>query len=85
MELLQREGATLDYADPFTPSIEIGGRTYAAVAVTRERLQQCDAAVILTAHSAFDYNSIAGHAPFVFDTRNGTRHVQGNKVNVVLL
>jgi UDP-N-acetyl-D-glucosamine dehydrogenase len=85
MELLQREGATLDYADPFTPSIELEGHAYAAVAVTRERLQQCDAAVILTAHSTFDYNNIVGHAPLVFDTRNGTRQVQGSKVNVVLL
>jgi UDP-N-acetyl-D-glucosamine dehydrogenase len=85
MELLQREGATLDYADPFTPSVEIEGRAYAAKEVTRERLQQCDAAVILTAHSAFDYDGIVRHAPLVFDTRNGTRNVQGGKANVVVL
>jgi UDP-N-acetyl-D-glucosamine dehydrogenase len=85
MELLQREGATLDYADPFTPSVEIEGRAYAAKEVTRERLQQCDAAVILTAHSAFDYDGIVRHAPLVFDTRNGTRNVQGSKANVAVL
>lgn len=85
MELLQREGAVLDYADPFTPSVEIEGRAYAAVEVTRERLQQCDGALILTAHSAFDYDRIVQYAPLVFDTRNGTRHVKGSKVNVVAL
>jgi UDP-N-acetyl-D-glucosamine dehydrogenase len=85
MELLQREGAALEYADPFTPSVEIEGRGYAAVEVTPERLQRCDCALILTAHSAFGYEQIVRHAPLVFDTRNGTRNVTGSKTNVVLL
>jgi UDP-N-acetyl-D-glucosamine dehydrogenase len=53
--------------------------------VTAERLAQSDCALILTAHSAFDYESIVRHAPLVFDTRNGTRHVVHRKENVVLL
>ena len=85
MELLQQEGTTLAYADPYTPAVEVGGRSYAAVPVTAERLAQSDCALILTAHSAFDYESIVRHAPLVFDTRNGTRHVTGSKANVVLL
>jgi UDP-N-acetyl-D-glucosamine dehydrogenase len=85
MELLQREGAALEYADPFTPSVEIEGRGHAAVEVTPERLQRCDCALILTAHSAFGYEQIVRHAPLVFDTRNGTRNVTGSKTNVVLL
>jgi UDP-N-acetyl-D-glucosamine dehydrogenase len=85
MELLQREGATLDYADPFTPSVEIEGRAYAAVEVTPELLHRCDCALILTAHSSFWYDGIVQHAPLVFDTRNGTRNVKGSKPNVVLL
>ena len=85
MELLQREKAKLVYADPFTPSVEIEGRSYAAVEVTDERLRRCACAVILTAHSAFDYERIVKLAPVVFDTRNGTRNVKGKKDNVVLL
>ncbi len=85
MELLQREKAKLVYADPFTPSVEIGGRSYAAVEVTDERLRRCACAAILTAHSAFDYERIVKLAPVVFDTRNGTRNVKGKKDNVVLL
>ncbi|TAJ08509.1 MAG: nucleotide sugar dehydrogenase [Nitrospirae bacterium] len=85
MELLQREKAKLVYADPFTPSVEIEGRSYSAVEVTDAQLRRCACAVILTAHSAFDYERIVKLAPVVFDTRNGTKHVTGKKDNVVLL
>jgi UDP-N-acetyl-D-glucosamine dehydrogenase len=85
MELLQREGAALTYADPYAPDMDIDARSYTAVEVTAERLAQCDCALILTAHSAFDYEQIVRHAPAVFDTRNGTRRVQGKKDHVVLL
>ena len=85
MELLQREGAALTYADPYAPEMDIEARAYAAAEVTAELLAQCDCALILTAHSAFDYEQIVRHAPVVFDTRNGTRLVQGKKDHVVLL
>lgn len=85
MELLQREGARLAYADPFTPSVTIDGRTCEAVPVTDERLQRCACALILTAHSAFDYERIVRHAKLVFDTRNGTKHVTAGRDRIVLL
>jgi UDP-N-acetyl-D-glucosamine dehydrogenase len=85
MELLQREGAALAYADPYAPDMDIEARSYKAVGVTPERLAQCDCVLILTAHSAFDYEQVVRHAPVVFDTRNGTRRVQGKKDHVVLL
>jgi UDP-N-acetyl-D-glucosamine dehydrogenase len=85
MELLQREGADLSYADPFTPSVELEGRSYAPVELTEERLSQSACTLILTAHSAFDYEKIVRHSPLVFDTRNGTRHVKGDKSKVALL
>ena len=85
MELLQREGAHLTYVDPFTPTLELEGRSYAAVPLTGTLLAQNDCTLILTAHSAFDYDLIVRHAPLVFDTRNGTRNVTGRKQNVVVL
>lgn len=85
MELLQREGAALTYADPYTPAMDVGTRSYAAVEATAERLAQCDCALILTAHSAFDYEAIVRHAPLVYDTRHGTKTVRGKKDHVVLL
>ncbi len=85
MELLQQEGAHLSYADPFALSIVLDGRSYRAVEVTERVLAKTHCALILTAHSAFDYELIARAAPLVFDTRNGTRHVKVNKDKVVLL
>jgi len=55
------------------------------VEVTEERLTRSAAALILTAHSAFDYDRIVRSSRLVFDTRNATRQVQGNKSHVFLL
>jgi UDP-N-acetyl-D-glucosamine dehydrogenase len=85
MELLQKEGACLSYADPFTPSVVIDGKQYKAVDVSSEELARCDCALILTAHSAFNYDLIVQQAPLVFDTRYGTRQIQSPAKNVVLL
>ncbi|MGH7254622.1 MAG: UDP binding domain-containing protein, partial [Nitrospirales bacterium] len=85
MELLQREGAVLTYADPFAPVIEAAGRRYEAVHLTEDRLSRADGVVVLTAHSAFDYELIVRVAKLVFDTRNGTKQVAGRRDNVVYL
>ncbi len=85
MELLQKEGASLTYSDPFTPSLLIGSRQYKAIEVTPEQLAHCDCVLILTAHSTFDYEMVVQQAPVVFDTRNGTRGVKGEKAHVFLL
>ena len=85
MELLQHEGADLSYADPFVPGVTLDGHSYKAVELTKEQLQQSDCALLLTAHSAFDYEMVTSHAPVVFDTRNGTKNVKGNRERIVLL
>ena len=85
MELLQNENAKLCYSDPFAPSICVGDQQYKSQDLTPELLSGSACALILTAHSAFDYDMIVKQAPVVFDTRNGTRHVQGNRDRIVLL
>lgn len=85
MELLQTEGATLFYVDPFAPRLTLGDREYAAATLSPSLLDECDACLILTAHSTFDYDMVVEHASIIFDTRNGTRHVKKNKDHVTLL
>jgi UDP-N-acetyl-D-glucosamine dehydrogenase len=85
MELLHKEGADLQYVDPYTPSLVIGGQQYTSQKLTQELLRQSACALILTAHSAFDYELIVEHAPVVFDTRNGTRQVTQHRERIVLL
>jgi UDP-N-acetyl-D-glucosamine dehydrogenase len=85
MELLQGEGAKLTYADPYTPSFAVEGKVYKAHEVTKDQLDRSDCVLILTGHSAFDYELIVNQAKLVFDTRNATKNVKAGKHNVVLL
>lgn len=85
MELLKNEGAELQYSDPYTPSLVLKGQEYKSQQVNAELLQRSACALILTAHSAFDYQLIVDHAPVVFDTRNGTRQVKHHRDRIVLL
>ncbi len=85
MELLQKEGAILQYVDPYTPSLVINDQQYKSHSLTQEILKESACALILTAHSAFDYQMIVDQAPVVFDTRNGTREVKQQREKIVLL
>ena len=85
MALLQREGTTLLYADPFTPTLTLEDTEYTAKPLSPALLAECDVCLILTAHSTFDYDMVVEHAPLIFDTRNGTRHVKEKKDKVILL
>ena len=75
IELLEEAGATVDYHDPFVPSIRmtrkhggLAGRT--SQELTPETLAAYDAAVIVTDHDPVDYGLVVDHAKLVLDTRN---------------
>lgn len=85
MELLQQEGAKLQYCDPFTPSLMVSDQEYKSQALSPTLLKESACALILTAHSAFDYDMIVEGAPVVFDARNGTKHVRRHRERIVLL
>jgi len=73
IDLLQKKGALVEYADPHVPVLDEEGIHLEAVEPTPERLAACDLAIIITDHAAFDYPAIVAHAPAVFDTRNATK------------
>ncbi len=85
MELLQKEEALLSYVDPYVPELVLNSMAYKSQELSPALLAECDCALILTAHSAFDYNMIVQHAPAVFDTRNATRHTTSEKYHVASL
>ncbi len=76
LQLLQRRGANMEYNDPFVPSVKIGKEIMYSVELTPDRLANYDIVVLTTDHSGYDYPWLAEHAPLIFDTRNGFRHVQ---------
>ncbi|MCH7614604.1 MAG: nucleotide sugar dehydrogenase [Nitrospinae bacterium] len=85
MELLQKEEALLSYVDPYAPELLLNSIAYKSQELSPVLLAECDCALILTAHSVFDYNMIVQHAPVVFDTRNATRHTTSKKDHVASL
>lgn len=85
IELLQRSGAVVSYADPHVPQVDAHGIRLDAVEANAAVLAECDAALILTDHDDVDYAIVAAHAPVVLDTRNACRRRGVHAANVVTL
>ncbi|MBM3314594.1 nucleotide sugar dehydrogenase [candidate division WOR-3 bacterium] len=70
MEILLDKVRHIEYHDPYVPAIEIGGRRFRSVPLTRQTLRRADLVVVLTDHSRFDYRTILRESRRVLDTRN---------------
>lgn len=73
MDLLVRAGAQVSYHDPYVPLVEVAGRRFLSVKLTRPALAAADCVAILTAHRELDYKRVLRAARLVFDARNATR------------
>jgi UDP-N-acetyl-D-glucosamine dehydrogenase len=51
-----------------------------SVALTPKRLRTCDAVIIATDHSVYDFDSVVRHAPLVVDTRNAVKRKRRNVI-----
>jgi len=70
MRLLEADGAVVSYHDPFVPTLHEDGKELTSVDLTEKALAGADAVVILTDHSAFDYDWIADHSRVLIDARH---------------
>lgn len=71
MEILEQEGATVSYYDPFVPYFFYEGNMKTGLpALTKEVLEEADLVIITTAHTTVDYSFVLEHAKVVFDTKN---------------
>lgn len=83
MELLQEKGAQVAYHDPHCPEIADDGRTplrrlpMRSVALTRDELEAADVVIIVTDHTAVDYDLVLDAAPLVVDARGVLRGRSG--------
>jgi UDP-N-acetyl-D-glucosamine dehydrogenase len=81
IEMLQAAGATVQYNDPFFPSVGRGRKYDLQMRSTPvEELGRFDCVVIVTDHSVYDYGRIVGEARLVIDCRNATRGIESAKV-----
>ena len=67
--LLANAGATVLVHDPLLPQWSPAGADVVPVADLPTALADCDIAVLLQAHTAFDVDAIAAAAPLLLDTR----------------
>jgi len=82
---LLRKGAVVSYHDPHIPRAPSVRNWPDLPAMTSTRLEPetlaaCDAALIVTDHSAVDYALVARHAPLIVDTRGVYREPLPNVV-----
>lgn len=68
-KLLAAKGFELKYHDPHVPDATIGGRKYVSTSLTPRLLRESDVVVILTDHTAVDWELVRTHAKRVVDTR----------------
>jgi UDP-N-acetyl-D-glucosamine dehydrogenase len=87
MELLRERGALVAYNDPFIPRLK-PTRKYSfnltSTELTEDSIKGFDAVVIVTDHSAYDYQWIVNNAQLIIDTRNATKHVKEGREKIVL-
>ncbi len=69
--LLQKKGATVEYHDPYIPTLKTHeGTEMRSVPDLMEFVRLADCVVITTNHSTYDYKTILEAAKFIFDSRN---------------
>ena len=81
IELLQGQGAVVDYYDPFVSVIpvtrrhpQLAGKT--SIELNLRALESYDAVVVVTDHDVIDWELVVGSARLVVDTRNVTRRLR---------
>lgn len=72
IELLRSRGANVSYHDPHVPEIQTELWSYESVELSKDRLEGCDCAVVVTDHDETDIETVIESAPRVFDSRNAT-------------
>jgi UDP-N-acetyl-D-glucosamine dehydrogenase len=83
MDTLSKNGADVDYNDPYIPNI-MPVREYKQFvgkkSVSLKNLNQYDLTVILTDHSSYDFESIVDQSNIVVDTRNACGKIKSDKI-----
>jgi len=76
IELLKSQGASVDYNDPYFPTVGKGRKYDLNMrSASLENVRDYDCVVIVTDHSDYDYSRIVREAQLVVDTRNATRGI----------
>ena len=81
IELLQNEGASVSYNDPFFPSVGRGRKYDLQMKSTQlTKIEDFDCVLIVTDHSSYDYSDIVRRARLVVDSRNATQGIKADNI-----
>ncbi|BBM72059.1 nucleotide sugar dehydrogenase [Rhodothermus marinus] len=80
LRLLEADGVTVRYHDPYVPEVQVAGRSYRSVPLTHEEVAAADLVIITTDHSTIDYRWVVEQARAVLDTRYATRGIESEKI-----
>jgi UDP-N-acetyl-D-glucosamine dehydrogenase len=75
IRLIRGLGCSVAYSDPWVPALPDGDIRLSSVHLTPDLIGAFDCVVLLTDHSTFDYEMIAGNARLILDTRNAFKAV----------
>jgi UDP-N-acetyl-D-glucosamine dehydrogenase len=82
---LEEHGAEVTYHDPHVARYTEDGHERVGVTLTDEVLVRADAVVIVTDHSAIDYQRLVDKASLVVDTRNALAKTKKSRARIVSL
>ncbi|MBN1428969.1 MAG: nucleotide sugar dehydrogenase [Anaerolineae bacterium] len=85
IHLLQERGAAVAYHDPFVADLGHEGLAMKTVDLTPATLAEMDCVVVITDHSQYDWEMIAGNARIVVDSRNALKDIESPKAKIVRL
>lgn len=86
IEILQAAGAEVRYHDPHVPRTKPMRKhqlQLASVPLTDDELESADVVVVVTHHSAVDYDRVFDRAALVVDTRGVLRHIDPTNPRLV--
>lgn len=83
-QIMKQRIALVDYNDPHVSEFGDDDKRIRSVRLTSRALNKYDVVVILTDHSAYDYEFIVRHARLIVDTRNAIkgRHKKVKKLGI---
>ena len=85
IEILQREGANVDFFDPYIPKFRAHGKEYVGIAdISPEAIASYDIVFVAAAHTNVDYDMIEQNAKAIFDSKNAMKEVKNrDKIEVL--
>ena len=85
IEVLQREGANVDFFDPYIPKFRAHGKEYMGIAdISPEVISSYDIVFVAAAHTNVDYDMIEQNAQAIFDSKNAMKDVKSREKIEVL-